>query len=469
MAQGRPLGVAPLGPEACVDSYALDASSAAAAVRPLTLEEVSPHAGMVGVAASATLTRNLYHAVRTDGPSYGRLSGDAFVVMASEQEALKALAHLSQAPRDIRGRSLTFSVTAQGELMTHLAQQERRGLGADGDYEGVLRTRGWSWGVRMDEILGFFHGFTLASREPRIAYARRPDGRFTGEVFVAFEGEAEARRALAARHNQPSGGRHIECFPSVKSEIYAALGGSWFVRHDASSRAALYLRGLPFTAGPDDVAAFLGAHLPDVRNVFITMLPTGRPSGDAYVLTTTDGAAEAAAAAVAGKSMKDRAVDTSVCRRGELYTALSRPSSGMVRDGRSERDGADIFLRLRGLPFQATEREVSAFFEGFGMRRCLLVTSHDGRCSGEFKCYEQRSAACALFWGAGPPDHGAARMSTGCCLLVLVSPFALSAGTCPRLASSALRSESRLCLPVFSFHHSTFLAANLSLCRRGLR
>lgn len=79
----------------------------------------------------------------------------------------------------------------------------------------------------------------------------------------------------------------------------------------------------------------------------------------------------------------------------------------MIRDGRSERDGADVFLRMRGLPFQASERDVTAFFEGFGLRRCVLLTNNDGRCTGALSTGVRLGMPCCSIFPLSPSLHHA--------------------------------------------------------------
>lgn len=145
----------------------------------------------------------------------------------------------------------------------------------------MLRTRGWPFSCATDDVAAFFSGYALASRDPVIVLSRKGDGRFSGEAFVVFASEGEASRARAALHNSMVQERRIELIPSLKAEAVAAAGGAWFLRPDAMSRAALYLRGLPFAASPEEVAAWMGPHAPPtLRSVFITMLmPAMRPSG----------------------------------------------------------------------------------------------------------------------------------------------------------------------------------------------
>jgi hypothetical protein len=181
------------------------------------------------------------------------------VLLATEAEAERAVRTLSAGGRrEMKGRPVAFSLACRGEVYSHLAAEERRGLGLDGDYEGVLRARGWPFSVSAGDIMGFFDGYALS--DPHIVFCRRPDGRFSGETYVVFGSVEDAQRAQGALHNAVFKERKIELFPAFKGEAVAAMGGAWLARPDQLSQDVLFLRGIPFTASPDEVAAFLGEH-----------------------------------------------------------------------------------------------------------------------------------------------------------------------------------------------------------------
>jgi hypothetical protein len=181
------------------------------------------------------------------------------VLLATEAEAERAVRALSSGGRrEMKGRPVAFSLACRGEVYSHLVAEERRGLGLDGDYEGVLRARGWPFSVSAGDIMGFFDGYALS--DPHIVFCRRPDGRFSGETYVVFGSLEDAQRAQGALHNAVFKERKIELFPAFKGEAVAAMGGAWLARPDQLAQDVLFLRGIPFTASPEEVAGFLGEH-----------------------------------------------------------------------------------------------------------------------------------------------------------------------------------------------------------------
>lgn len=157
-----------------------------------------------------------------------------------------------------------------------------RGTGGTGEAKQkayVIRMRGLPFTATIPDVTQFFAGCELvASPENKaIMFTTTQDGRPTGEAFVEFASEEDQKEALK-RHRNKIGSRYIELFVSSKDDMTQApsqLGYNQFSERrrvsytpyhqhqgPASGPAAvtdgttLKLRGLPFSAGVDEVIEF---------------------------------------------------------------------------------------------------------------------------------------------------------------------------------------------------------------------
>lgn len=153
----------------------------------------------------------------------------------------------------------------------------------------------------------------------------------------------------------------------------------------------LRLRGLPFTATDDEVRQFLigktersdKGHIVksiagvQVDAVYLTLTNTGRPSGEAYVEVKTE-ADVTNGLALDKKEMKTRYIEGSLPRTISSFIVFAVSaddlervrSQGLINDNGKVRaliprkfDPQQV-VRLRGIPFSATENDIRKFFEG---------------------------------------------------------------------------------------------------------
>ncbi|KAL4432818.1 hypothetical protein ABPG77_008144 [Micractinium sp. CCAP 211/92] len=139
----------------------------------------------------------------------------------------------------------------------------------------------------------------------------------------------------------------------------------------------LRLRGLPFSAGEEDIRSFLDGY--SVKAVHLGA-KNGKPTGEAYVQLDT--------AEEAARAMKERQHENMGTRYIEIFAAgeadlLASTSGGA--SGSASLSGHVV--RLRGLPFSSTAADVVAFFEGVetvgGEGGIVFTCTPDGRPTGE--------------------------------------------------------------------------------------
>ncbi|KAG1347628.1 heterogeneous nuclear ribonucleoprotein F [Cocos nucifera] len=160
----------------------------------------------------------------------------------------------------------------------------------------VVRLRGLPFDCSEADVIDFFHGLDILD----ILFVHK-GGRFSGEAFCVLAYPLQVDFAIQ-RNRQNMGRRYIEVFRSKRQEYYSAVahevsdmrGGS--PRRSAPrARSAddgkdliehtgvLRMRGLPYSAGKDDVMDFFKDYELLEDHVHIVLNSDGRPTGEAFV------------------------------------------------------------------------------------------------------------------------------------------------------------------------------------------
>eukprot|EP01062_Namystynia_karyoxenos_P063297 TRINITY_DN56118_c0_g1_i1.p1 TRINITY_DN56118_c0_g1~~TRINITY_DN56118_c0_g1_i1.p1 ORF type:complete len:566 (+),score=159.32 TRINITY_DN56118_c0_g1_i1:72-1769(+) len=264
--------------------------------------------------------------------------------------------------------------------------------------DACVRMRGLPWTCTEPEIAAFFKGYALT----QVLFSFDGLGRPKGECFACFATPDEAARAVAGRDRQELGGRYVELFLSSPQELREACASQ---AADTSGSLLLRLRGLPFSATEEEVGQLMSrAAVRLVRgSIHVQIGPDGRPVGQAFVRVADEEAAQKALALHTVARMGHRYVE--VYRAGEaelqsvvqqaalLNSAAAQPLAGTA--------GSEHIVKLRGLPFSATQVDIAAFFAGLipAPRGIHLVLGPDKRPTGdayvEFRSAGDAQAAAA--------------------------------------------------------------------------
>ncbi|KAK3032978.1 hypothetical protein RJ639_035806 [Escallonia herrerae] len=170
------------------------------------------------------------------------------------------------------------------------------------DHTGVLRLRGLPFSAGKSDIKKFFKDFVLS--EDSIHFTVNSEGRPTGEAFVEFA-SAEDSKAAMVKDRMTLGSRYVELFASSLEEWEeAAARGRSDVPHVPKSSndgndsteptTVLRMRGLPFSAGKDDIMDFFKDFILSEESIHLTINSGGRPTGEAFVEFSSLEDAEAA-------------------------------------------------------------------------------------------------------------------------------------------------------------------------------
>ncbi|MCP9258228.1 Heterogeneous nuclear ribonucleoprotein F [Dirofilaria immitis] len=154
------------------------------------------------------------------------------------------------------------------------------------------------------------------------------------------------------------------------------------------------LRGLPFSAKEDDVRAFLEGL--EVKSVTFTLTSMGRASGECYVELVDKNAAEEAKR-FDKREMNNRYIEVFNVTESEVIWMTRH---NVIRKGDQDTP-YNFVVRLRGIPFSATNEDVKEFFSG----RCVLIAHLFG---GVSMGYRIGSGRCCHRQGAGGRPSGEA-------------------------------------------------------------
>lgn len=314
-------------------------------------------------------------------------AGEAFITLETPLQ----LAEVVKANRQQVGRRYVeiFSSTVAEKQAS--CERNRATMRADAAFRGVLRMRGLPFSASVDEVLEFL-GSPSTLQRSNVHLMRRADGRASGDAYAVYETEAACVDALS-RDKQKLGARWIDLFQSTKGELYClmSLGGIQLSGGEGGEGApasialgegysVVKLRGLPWGVTTDDIVQFLSGIEVPAGGVHLMSGYNGRPSGLAYVeLQTEEDQKEAV------KKDKEviggRYIDVFQCTQSELQARLA---GGMERGmGGNLSQSADAnFVKLRGLPYSATESQIAAFFAPLPVVSVQVAFNGNGQPSG---------------------------------------------------------------------------------------
>ncbi|KAK3205273.1 hypothetical protein Dsin_019319 [Dipteronia sinensis] len=160
----------------------------------------------------------------------------------------------------------------------------------------VVRLRGLPFDCTEIDVAEFLHGLDIVD----VLFVHK-SGKFTGEAFCVLGYPLQVDFALQ-KNRQNMGRRYVEVFRSKRQEYYKAIANEVLDAHGGSPRKSisrakshdegkdsaehtgvLRLRGLPFSAGKDDIMDFFKDFVLSEESIHITMNSEGRPTGEAFV------------------------------------------------------------------------------------------------------------------------------------------------------------------------------------------
>ncbi|XP_065867300.1 uncharacterized protein [Euphorbia lathyris] len=160
----------------------------------------------------------------------------------------------------------------------------------------VVRLRGLPFDCTEADVAEFFRGLDIVD----VLFVHK-GGKFSGEAFCVLAYPLQVDFALQ-KNRQNMGRRYVEVFRSKRQDYYKAIANevsdtrgspprrsaprakSYDEGKDSAEHTGvLRLRGLPFSAGKDDILDFFKDFNLSEDSVHITMNSEGRPTGEAFV------------------------------------------------------------------------------------------------------------------------------------------------------------------------------------------
>uniref|UniRef100_A0A668ANP9 Epithelial splicing regulatory protein 2 n=1 Tax=Myripristis murdjan TaxID=586833 RepID=A0A668ANP9_9TELE len=259
------------------------------------------------------------------------------------------------------------------------------------DSETVIRARGLPWQSSDQDIARFFKGLNIA--KGGVALCLNAQGRRNGEALVRFI-NPEHRDLALERHKHHMGSRYIEVYKATGEEFLKIAGGTsnevaQFLSKE--NQVIIRMRGLPFTATPQDVLAFLGPESPvtdATEGLLFVKYPDGRPTGDAFVLFSCEEYAQNALKKhkqILGKRYIELFRSTAAEVQQVLNRYMSTPLISTLPPPPivNTRD----CVRLRGLPYTAAIEDILEFMGEHTIdikpHGVHMVLNQQGRPSGD--------------------------------------------------------------------------------------
>lgn len=263
----------------------------------------------------------------------------------------------------------------------------------------IVKVRGLPWSCSAEDLLQFFSECRIRDGEKGIHFIETRSGRPSGLAFIEMEHEEDIRKALE-KHRQYLGPRYVEVYEVTNREAEAILKKT---TQPPGDDGVVWLRGLPFTCTEADIAQFFSG-LDIVENgITIVTDHRGKNTGKAFVQFSSQKAADEALLRNR-EVIGHRYIEVFPSRSDEIHSKRKMRSSAPPQNGLQWTASQTIprtrfpdapqssalplhFVRMRGIPFQASGEDIVKFFSPLVVSKILIECCADGRPNGEANVY----------------------------------------------------------------------------------
>ncbi|KAM4643304.1 LOW QUALITY PROTEIN: epithelial splicing regulatory protein 2-like [Amazona ochrocephala] len=272
--------------------------------------------------------------------AHGRRNGEALVQFVSSEQRHLAL----ERHKHHMGSRYMEVISTTGEEFLKIAGGTSNVVARflSKENQVIIQMRGLPF-IAAQEVVLQFLGLEcpVTGGKGGLLFVKYPDGRPTGDAFVLLSCEEYTQNALK-RQKEMLGKRYIELFRSTEAEVQQVLNQYMstplipplptpiipvipapYTIATGSIRCCVRLRGLPYSAGIDDILEFMGDATGDIKphGVHMVINQQGQPSGDAFIqMKSADKAFMVAQKCP--KMVKDRYVEVFQCSGEEMNFVL---------------------------------------------------------------------------------------------------------------------------------------------------
>ncbi|KAJ8380503.1 hypothetical protein SKAU_G00012810 [Synaphobranchus kaupii] len=261
----------------------------------------------------------------------------------------------------------------------------------------IIRLKGLAWSCSPEDVLKFFSECRIRDGVNGIHLTLNRQGKPNGEGFIELEQEEDVLKALE-KHRQYLGSRYVEVYEVTNREAEAILINSDQL---PAQDGVVKLRGLPYSCTEKDVAQFFSGLEIVPGGVTMVMDHRGRNSGHGFVEFVSQEVADQALAKHR-QAMGSRYIEVFPSQKSEVRSQNSQrqevsPSLPAVEAHiqPESRDADPLprshavpimpihYVHMRGLPFEASGRDIVTFFAPMRLKKILIEYGPDGRATGE--------------------------------------------------------------------------------------
>eukprot|EP00092_Neocalanus_flemingeri_P009845 GFUD01010609.1.p1 GENE.GFUD01010609.1~~GFUD01010609.1.p1 ORF type:complete len:665 (+),score=138.94 GFUD01010609.1:239-2233(+) len=305
----------------------------------------------------------------------GKPSGDAFVHLDNEGDVQKAMAHNREY---LRERFVIVEEIYKAQYIRETQGGFEPNIAKDNitkSYSDCLVRLG---NLPLTSSESDIQSFLIDVLVKKITISRNESGKPSGEAVIETESNEDLVRCLIC-NNSSFEGRIISVDKVETSELAVKQKEKTISTHkqevenkDPGSNRYIKLKGLPWKVTEDEIEELL-IDCEIVGNVFIIFNEAGKPSGDAVV-----------------KLMKKVDLDRALkCNNESLhgrFVCIQETDSDTynkhARKVEKIENEENTFIRLKGLVWSATAKDIRTFLKGCNVKEVVLTTTSNGKPSG---------------------------------------------------------------------------------------